>query len=187
MTPYSVSNNLSAQIEDYPVELTKRKPELSLYKKTKVTTYALFASSKNTLCPLPPTVSSSDIPLGNTTTDTSTTPRTWPQINYEKAIPAELVNDKSRTVHNELLQILNQLFSNQVKMTDNMDGAMLYYIFDRVITKDDLTAVKKYLEGLGYKTQDEGTYELTTYKPGYFLILTFSTGNLDKAFLKVTY
>ncbi|MCG2701015.1 hypothetical protein L6267_02520, partial [Candidatus Parcubacteria bacterium] len=120
-------------------------------------------------------------------TGASTAARTWPQINYEKAIPSELVNDKSRTVHGELLPILNQLYDDQVKMTDNMDGAMLYYVFDRIITQDDIAAVKNYLEGVGYKTQDEGLYELTTYKPGYFLILTFSTNNANKAFLKVTY
>lgn len=68
-----------------------------------------------------------------------------------------------------------------------MGGAMLYYVFDRVITKDDMAAVKNYLEELGYKTQDQGLYDLTTYKPGYFLILTFATNNAYKSFLKVTY
>lgn len=186
MTPYTVSNNLSAQAEPYQVNLTKREPEFSLYKTAKTAVYAPFASYKDLLPPQAPAVSASDTPLQNST-GTSTAARTWPQINYEKAIPAEIINDKSRTVHNELLPILKQLYKNQVKMTDNMDGAMLYYVFDRVITKDDITAVKKYVEGLGYKTQDEGIYELTTYKPGYFLILTFATDNADKAFLKVTY
>jgi len=186
MTPYTVSNNLSAQVEPYSVNLTNRKPEFSLYKKSKTKIFAPFKSSKDTICPLAPSISAYDTPLQNTTS-TSATPRTWPQINYEKAVPAELLNDKSRTVHNELLPILNQLYNEQVKMTDNMGGAMLSYIFDRIITKDDITAVKNYLEGLGYKTQDEGVYELTTYKTGYFLILTFSTNNAYKAFLNVTY
>jgi len=186
MTPYTVSNNLSAQTESYSVELIKRTPELSLYKKTKTTIFAPFQNPKTTLCPVSPVSFANDTPLQNSTS-TSTVARTWPQINYEKAVPAELVNDKSRAVHNDLLPILNQLYNNQVKMTDNMDGAMLYYMFDRVITKDDLSVVKKNLEGLGYKTQDERLYELTMYKPGYWLIMTFSTNNLDKAFLKVTY
>ncbi|MBI5732294.1 MAG: hypothetical protein HY982_02965 [Candidatus Magasanikbacteria bacterium] len=186
MTPYTVSNNLSAQVEPYSVDLTKRKPEFSLYKKSKTKIFAPFKSSKNTLCPLAPSVSAYDAPLQNTTS-TSAAPRTWPQINYEKAVPAELVNDKSMTIHNELLPILNQLYNEQVKMTDNMGGAMLSYAFGRVITKDDMTAVKNYLEGLGYKTQDERQYQLTMYKVGYFLNLTFSTGNLNKAFLNVTY
>jgi hypothetical protein len=82
---------------------------------------------------------------------------------------------------------LNQLYSNQVKLTDNLSGQMLSYIFGRVITKDDVTAVKNYLVGIGYKTQDEGNNQLTMYKPGYFLILSFSVDNLDKAFLDVTY
>ncbi|MCG2690639.1 hypothetical protein L6249_01015 [Candidatus Parcubacteria bacterium] len=186
MTPYTVSNNLPVKIEPYSVDLTNRKPEFSLYKNAKTAAYAPFASYKDLLPPVAPLVSAYDTPLQNSS-GTSTAARTWPQINYEKAIPAELINDKSQTVHGELLPILNQLYNNQVKMTDNMDGAMLYYVFDRIITKDDITAVKNYLEDLGYKTQDEGLYELTTYKPGYFLILTFSTDNAYKAFLKITY
>lgn len=186
MTAYAVSNDLIAQAEPYSVNLTNRNPEFSLYKNAKTFVYAPFASYKDVLPPEAPLVSAHNTPLQNST-GASTAARTWPQINYEKAIPAELINDKSRTVHGELLPILNQLYNNQVKMTDNMDGAMLYYVFDRIITKDDITAVKNYLEGLGYKTQDEGLYELTTYKPGYFLILTFSTDNAYKAFLKVTY
>ncbi|MBA3047209.1 hypothetical protein KKC83_05695 [Patescibacteria group bacterium] len=186
MTPYAVSNDLSAQAESYSINLTNRNPEFSFYKNAKTSVYAPFASYKDLLPPQAPLVSAYDTPLQNST-GASTAARTWPQINYEKAIPSELVNDKSRTVHGELLPILNQLYDDQVKMTDNMDGAMLYYVFDRIITQDDIAAVKNYLEGVGYKTQDEGLYELTTYKPGYFLILTFSTNNADKAFLKVTY
>jgi hypothetical protein len=68
-----------------------------------------------------------------------------------------------------------------------MSGSMLSYVFDRIITKDDVITVKKYLEGLNYKTQDEGGNQLTMYKPGYFLIMTFSVSNLYKAFLDITY
>jgi hypothetical protein len=186
MTPYAVSNNLSAQTENFPLVLTNRKPEFSLYKKAKTVIYALFKSSKTTSCPLTPAIFASDVPLVNSTSS-STAPRTWPQINYEKEIPIEPVNGKSRTIYNELLPILNQLYNNQVKLTDNLSGMMLSYIFDRVITKDDVAAVKKYLEGLNYKTQDEGGSQLTMYKPGYFLILTFSVNNLYKAFLDITY
>jgi len=186
MTPYAVSNDLTIEAKPYSIKLTNRKPEFSLYKKAKTTAYAPFNSSKNTLWPVTPLISAYSTPLQNSTI-ASTAQRTWPQIHYERAVPGELINDKSRTIHNELLPILNQLYNNQVKMTDNMDGAMLYYVFSRMITEDDMTAVKNHLEGLGYKTQDEGLYQLTTYKPGYFLILTFATNNADKAFLKVTY
>jgi len=187
MTPYTVSNDLIVQADPFKIKLTSRKPIFSLYKKTKTTIFAPFTSSELTLCPVVPSISAYDAPLQNSTS-TSATPRTWPQINYEKAIPLEqLVNDKSRTLNNELLPILNKLYNNQVKMTDNMDGAMLYYVFDRVITKEDKTAVKNYFESIGYKTQDEGLYDLTTYKPDYFLILTFATNNAYKSFLKVTY
>lgn len=186
MTPYTVSNDLTVQVEPYLVNLTKRKPEFSFFKKTKTTTFAQFKNSKTTLCSVQPETSANDTPLQNTTS-TSATPRTWPQINYEKAIPAELVNDKSKAVHSDFLPILNQLYNNQVKMTDNMGGTMLRYMFDRVITKDDVMAVKNYLVGVGYKTQDEITNQLTMYKPGYFLVITFSVNNQYKAFLDITY
>ena len=187
MTPYAVSNDLIVKTDPFKIKLTSRKPEFSLYKKSKTTTFAPFNSSQTTLCPMSPEISANDAPLLNSTT-TSTAPRTWPQINYEKAVPFEqLANDKSKTLNNELLLILNQLYNNQVKLTDNLSGQMLSYIFSRVITKDDVTAVKNYLVGLGYKTQDEGNNQLTMYKPGYFLILSFSVGDLSKAFLDVTY
>ncbi len=186
MTPYAVSNNLSAAVKNFSVRLTTRKPEFSVFKKTKTTTNAAFNTSKTTLCPITPKISASDTPLQNSTS-TSLAERTWPQIYYERAVPGELMNDKSRTINGELLPILNQLYNNQVKMIDNMGGAMLEYVCARVITTADITAIKTYLEGLGYKTQDERRYELTTYKPGYWLVITFSTDNADKAFIQVTF
>lgn len=186
MTPYSVSNDLIVESESYSVNLTTRKPEFSLYKKAKTSAHAPFNSSKTTLCPLPPAFSAYDAPLQNTTS-TSPVARTWPQINFERAASVEPVNEKSRTIHGELLPILNQLYNSQVKLRDNMGGTMLSYIFSRVITKEDIASVKKSLEGLGYKTQDEGVNQLTMYKPGYFLVMTFSLGNLNKAFLDITY
>jgi hypothetical protein len=186
MTPYTTTNNLTIQVKPYPVVLTGRQPELSLYKKTKITVSAVFKSSKNTLCPIAPQISADDTPRQNSTA-TSTAERTWPQINYEKAIPVEPASGKSQTLHQELLPILNQVYDSQVKLTDNMSGSMLDYIFNRIVTQDDKAAVKKYLEGLGYKTQDETEYQLTMYKVGYFLNLTFSLNNTNKGFLEITY
>jgi len=187
ITPYTVSNNLSADVAPFAVKPIKRVPEFSLYKKAKTSTYAAFNTSKTTLPPVAPPISAYDTPLLNTTS-TSTVARTWPRINYEKAIPiTEMANDRSRTLHAELLPILNQLYGNQVKLTDNLSGQMLSYIFDRVITQEDMTAIKNYLVSKGYKTQDEGTYILTIYKVGYFLNLTFTVGNQYSASMDVTY
>lgn len=186
MTPYAVSNDLIVQTGAYPLSLAIRKPEISVFKKAKTSVFAPFKSLKTILAPDRPSLLVSDTPLQNSTSS-STAQRTWPQINYEKQASVQPVNDKSRTINNELLTILNQLYNNQVKLTDNMSGSMLSYVFDRVITAADLSAVQKYLEGAGYKTQDAGQRQLTMYKPGYFLVLTFSVGNIDKAFLNVTY
>ncbi|MFA4954014.1 MAG: hypothetical protein WC641_01755 [Patescibacteria group bacterium] len=186
MTPYAVSNDLSAQVSPYAIKLTSRKPEFSAYTKAKATSYAPFKSSKTTQCPLAPKISAYETPLQNST-NTSTASRTWPEINFERKVPVETINAKSLTIHNELLPILNQLYDKQVKLIDNMSGSMLSYVFARVITSDDVVAMKKQLEGIGYKTQDEGVNQLTMYKTGYFLVMTFSVNNLYKAFLDVTY
>lgn len=186
ITPYATTNNLTAQVKPYRVILTNRLPEFSSFQKTKTTVAAVFKSSKNTACPISPKISASNTPLQNSPS-TSNAEKTWPQINYEKATTVEPANGKSQTIHNELLPVLNQLYNNQVKLTDNMSGSMLDYIFNRIVTKDDKTVVKKYLEGLGYKTQDETEYQLTIYKVGYFLNLTFSLNNTNKGFLEITY
>ena len=186
MTPYTTTNNLTVQVKPHTIVWTKRQPEFSIYSKTKTTVLAAFKNSKNTACPILPKISASESPLQNSTS-TFSAERTWPQINYEKATPVEPASGKSQTIHNELLPILNQLYNNQVKLTDNMSGSMLDYIFNRIVTKDDKTAVRKYLEELGYKTQDETEYQLTMYKVGYFLNLTFSLNNTNKGFLTITY
>ncbi|MFA6424018.1 MAG: hypothetical protein WCV83_01740 [Candidatus Magasanikbacteria bacterium] len=186
MTPYSITNNIVVKVDPFKIKLTARKPEFSLYSKTKTTIYAPFNKSLSTPSPTAPIVNANNAPLLNSIIN-STAPRTWPQINYEKAVPVEPINDRSRTLNNELLPILNQLYNNQVKLNDNMGGSMLSYVFGRVITTEDMTAVKNYLVGLGYKTQDEGQYQLTIYKVGYFLNLTFTVNNLNNASLDVTY
>lgn len=173
-------------MEPYAVNLTKRKPEFSSFKKTKITTHAAFNSAEETNCPASSDISTHDSPLINSTT-ASTAQKTWPQINYEKAIPVEPTNEKSTALNNELLPILNKLYDNQVKLSDNMGGSMLSYTLGRTVVKDDLTSVKNYLTGLGYKLQDETQYQLTVYKVGYFLNLSFSVNNTYKAFLNVTY
>ncbi|MDP2944601.1 MAG: hypothetical protein Q8N57_03495 [bacterium] len=186
MTPYAATNDLTVAVTPYPIVLTNRQPEFSLYKKTKTTVLAAFKSSKNTACPILLKISANSNPLQNSTS-TSNVERTWPQINYEKAVPVEPASGKSQVIHNELLPILNQLYNNQVKLTDNMSGMMLDYIFNRIVTADDKAEIKKYLEGLDYKTQDETEYQLTMYKVGYFLNLTFSLNNTNKGFLEITY
>lgn len=188
MTQYSVSNSLKTKASSYSSGLTEREPKFSFYKDAKTVVYAPFASSAFTRCPVSPKISVSDGSLQNSAgSSTSAAQKTWPQIDFERTTTVEPVNEKSRTIHNELLPILNQLYHNQVKLKDNMGGSMLSYVFGEVVANEHVTAVKNYLEGLGYKTQDERPNELTMYKPGYFLVITFSINHPDKAFMTVTY
>jgi len=113
--------------------------------------------------------------------------KTWAQINYDDVIPVEPSNEKSQVVHDDLLPGLNQVFGNEVKLRDNMGGFSLDYIFSRVITDADVTAVREYLEGLGYTTYDSNKWQLTMMRVGYTLTMTFNVGNQNRGSLSVTF
>lgn len=186
MTPYVVSNDLPIRTETYRLALTKRVPDFSLYSKTKTAAYAAYASSKTTLCPVAPDTTAVGIPSGGSGAGTGAA-KTWPHINYERAVSVQTVNEKSATVNAELMPIVNKLFADQVKLTDNMGGAMLSYTFNREVTAADKSTVKNSLEALGYKIVADDEYQLTASKVGFFLILSFSINNTNKSFLTVTF
>jgi len=113
--------------------------------------------------------------------------KTWAQINYDDVAPVEPSNTKSQAVDNDLLPGLDQVFDNEVKLRDNMGGFSLDYVFSRVATEDDVTAIKEYLESIGYTAHDSDSDQLTMMKVGYFLSMTFSVGNQNKGTLSVTF
>lgn len=124
-----------------------------------------------------------EVPTPNVTPET----KTFAQITYDDVTPVEPSNEKSQVVHDDLLPGLNQVFGNEVKLRDNMGGFSLDYIFSRVITDTDVTAVREYLEGLGYTTYDSNKWQLTMMKVGYTLTMTFNVGNQNRGTLSVTF
>jgi hypothetical protein len=121
---------------------------------------------------------------------TSVTPpvaRTWMQINFENAKEAEIESEKNRQIHEELLPILNQIFSNQVKITDSANSGWMTYCFPRLTTRADVEAVQKYYEGLGYKIDESESGTLNVSKIGLSLRMTFYISNLMKGKLDVMF
>ncbi|MBU1018270.1 S-layer homology domain-containing protein [Patescibacteria group bacterium] len=115
------------------------------------------------------------------------TTTSWAKIYYDGIEPVETENKKSHEVHEELMPILNEIFDNKVKLRDNFGGLSLDYAFNRLIMKNDITAVQKYLENLGYETADANDNKLIMMKVGRTLNLLFSLTNKMRGTLNVTY
>lgn len=113
--------------------------------------------------------------------------KTWALINFENAKEGKIESEKNRQIHEELLLILNQIFSNQVKMTDSMNSMWLTYCFSRLATRADVEAVWKYYEGLGYKIDESESGTLNVSKIGLSLRMTFYINNLMKGKLDVMF
>ena len=103
--------------------------------------------------------------------------KTWASINYENTTAVGVDGEKNLAIDAELLPILNQLFNNQVKVKDNMKSMWLTYIFSRLVTAADVSAVQKKYEDLGYKIDDSDGTHLNVSKVGRTLHMTFSVQN----------
>ena len=105
------------------------------------------------------------------------TNKTWALINYENIKEAAVDGEKNKSIHEELLPILKQLFNNQVKIKDSMASMWLTYIFPRPVTRADVEAVQKKYEELGYKVDESEGGRLYVSKIGRTLHMTFSVDN----------
>lgn len=128
-----------------------------------------------------------EVLAGTATPTAAAETTTWAQINYNDVTAVEPTNEKSQAVHDDLLPGLNEVFDDAVKLRDNLGGYSLDYVFSRVVTESDVTAVKEYLEDIGYTTYDSDSNQLTMMRVGYFLSMTFSVGNQNKGILSVTF
>lgn len=108
---------------------------------------------------------------------TPPTTNTWAQINYNDVKEVAVDVEKNKSIHEELLPILNQVYNNQVKLKDSMKSMWLTYVFPRPATRADVEVVQKYYEGLGYKIDDSVEGNLWVSKVGLTLHMTFSIQN----------
>jgi hypothetical protein len=128
-------------------------------------------------------------------TVTSVTKEKTPVEKYFDGIKAvEPTTEKGKTVHAILLPILQKLYNEEandkivegVKLQEQF-GSMLTYVFNRVVTNDDMTAVKTELEAQGFKTAEASGKGMTMMKVGQSWVLTFWLNNQQKAGLEVTF
>lgn len=113
--------------------------------------------------------------------------KTWAVINYENTTAVAAVGDKNKSIHEELLPILNQVFNNQVKLKDSEKSMWLTYIFARQATRTDVEAVQKQLEGMGYKVDESEGGRLFVSRVGRTLHMTFNIQNSMMGKLEVLF
>ncbi len=189
----SVSNHPKATLEDQSQYLVSQDMSvagaenkvLSLNKKVKET----VANAKNTardICQYKKTAVAPSCSLLTTNTSVPSAPggsvtppvaKTWALINYQNTKEVAADGEKNKSIHEELLPILNQVYNNQVKLKDSMPSMWLTYIFPRPATRADVETVQKFYEGLGYKITDSAGGDLWVSKIGLTLHLTFSIQN----------
>ncbi len=185
LSQYITLRDVEPKIIDYELGIKrqgirKHEPDVLAKKTRTITTLSSFKEKTVVL--------REQEPISSITTP-QTTPRTktWEEINYEQTETVELVNDKSREVHNELLPILNQLFDNKVKLRDNFGGLSLDYTFNRLVTRDDVVVVQEGLEDIGYTTDTSEGGQLIMMKIGRTLNLVFSIRSKRHGTLEVTF
>ena len=135
-----------------------------------------------------------------TTTTASTTPKTSAtasasvsasgssdlQSAYDAASDIEASTAKAKTVDGEVKPILKTVFTNNVKLKEDMSGSLLTYITNREVVAADVTAFKTQMEAAGYKTLDSSEKGLTLSKGANTLVFTFPVGNKTKATIDMT-
>ena len=180
VSSYVITEDLSPSIDDYAFGVDKE-PTPSVPDHAVAVADLVPATTLSVTSKIGPFLAEVSTPTVTTET------KTWAQINYDDVTPVETTNAKSQAVHDDLLPGLNEIFGDEVKLRDNMGGYSLDYVFSRVVTEDDVTAMRDYLEGVGYSTYDSDTDQLTMMKVGYFLSMTFSVSNQNKGTLGVTF
>lgn len=112
---------------------------------------------------------------------------TWAQTNFKntKKIDA-IAKGKSQKIHEEILPILERVFGD-VKITDNIGGFSLEYVVGRLVTQEDIKAVQKELEDLGYTTYEKDTDQLIMKKIGAMLVVGFSMNDRLRGIITVSF
>ena len=116
------------------------------------------------------------------------------EIYFDKTKAVEVQSAKGKAVDAVLLPILSKIYDVEVegevisgvKFKEEF-GPMLTYVFNRVITVDDVTAIKTELEVLDFQTQNFSAKGMNMSRPGDGWVFTFKTDNQDKAIMEITH
>ncbi|MFH1537122.1 MAG: hypothetical protein ABID45_03980 [Patescibacteria group bacterium] len=112
--------------------------------------------------------------------------KTWVYINYQKAETIEPSIGKSSTVNKELKPVLKKVFK-KVKLEDEMEGAMLTYLTNKIIKKKHVVKLKKRLIKKGYRAIDVEDDQITMCKGDLTLTISFNLKNYTRAAISVTF
>jgi len=119
---------------------------------------------------------------GGTTTGT----KTRPQMKYDETKEVEATTEKGKTVNNEIMPVLKEIFKD-VKLYDNDISGWVAYRFSRLVTKDDIRKISTAVTKLGYKIDSNTNNDFTATKIGMTLNFHFYLGDTNQGRLDVTY
>jgi len=108
------------------------------------------------------------------------------QSAYDAAADIEASTTKAKAVDAEVKPALKTVFTNNVKLKEDMSGSLLTYITNREVVAADVTAFKTAMETAGYRTLDSSETGLTLSKGANTLVFTFPVGNKTKATIDMT-
>ncbi|MDD5109864.1 MAG: hypothetical protein PHI63_01445 [Patescibacteria group bacterium] len=160
--------NINKKVKEKVPTIKNRARNICTYKKVAVAPNCAYLTA-DTASPV--------VPSAPGQAATPPVAKSWVQINYDNTKEVAAEGEKNKTVHAELLPILNQVYNNQVKLKDSMSGMWLTYVFSRLATRADVEAVQKKYEELGYKIDESEGGSLWVSKVGLTLHLTFSIQN----------
>lgn len=179
--PFLALRDFAPVVKSLSLKIDKKvQPKTPVYKTKAIDIYATYLAQVVPITSSLPKVSPPQIPPKT---------QTWVEINFANAPETETIKPMYKSaiqIHQELLPILNEVFANEVKLNKDVFGG-LEYLFGRLMTESDKTAVQHYLEGQGYKTYLSEGEELVMMKIGRTLTLTFSFRDKTKGTLFVTY
>lgn len=187
VSQYIVMQDIAATAEDLKLNINKSvKPRVTTIKDV---VRGICSYKKSLTMPTCSYLALGMVGGTGTSGSSTSTPvaKTWAQMNYATAKEGKLENDKSKQINDELMVILNKIFNNQVKMTDNMAGMLLDYFFPRLVTRADLEEVQKYYQGLGYKVDESQGGNLYVSRVGLTLHMDFYISNSMLGKLEVLY
>ncbi|MFA6918098.1 MAG: hypothetical protein WC285_04705 [Candidatus Gracilibacteria bacterium] len=113
--------------------------------------------------------------------------KTWAKTNFDNTKKIDKIAEgKGQEVHEEILPILERIFTD-AKITDNIGGFSLEYVVGRLVTQEDMQAIQKELETLGYTTYSKDTDQLIMKKIGRMLVIVFSTNDRMRGIITVSF
>ncbi len=135
------------------------------------------------LCSVAP---KADAPGGGTTGGVVVT-RTRAQMKYEETKEIEAKSEKGKSIHDEVVPILKNVFDNGVKLWDEDVSGWIAYRFKRLVTKDDIGKIETVLKNIGYSIDRNDNGDFMATRVGRTLNFHFYLGDTNMGRLDIMY